>query len=486
VLQNKVGGQKLYKLFGHFSVLILLSVSFASAASFEDFKKSQSAAFTQYSDEKDRSFKSYLELQWQEYNAQKTFFLYDAPKPKNLPSTIAKKIKNVGPKIHLPLQKPKEKNNQKTIVVDLKQKIEKKDISFNFYGSELGFNIDKKIKSATYYPQNQKGISAFFDTVASSEYDYLVTEIQKVCNDMGLNDWGVYLLVAKISDEIFTSQDNSKLFQWFLFNKLGYAVKVGLSNRHVVVMYRSDRLIYAAPNYKFDGKKYYVLQKNRDWKIGSIYSYPKDYPGANKSIDLSLSSLPNFEKDLKSKTLSYKQFGKTYSISYTYNQNLIDFMATYPQADYETFFNAPIQESTYEELAESLKKHINGLQASTAINFVLNFVQNAFSYETDREQFGYEKVMFAQETLYYDKSDCEDRAVLFSSLVKKLFKIGVVGVKYKDHMATALYIPLDGDTVEAKGRRFVIADPTYINANLGQSMPRYKSKRPESFIVVKN
>jgi hypothetical protein len=123
-------------------------------------------------------------------------------------------------------------------------------------------------------------------------------------------------------------------------------------------------------------------------------------------------------------------------------------------------------------------------QASTAINFILNFVQNAFVYEVDNKQFGYEKVMFAQETLYYDKSDCEDRAVLFSYLVTKLFGFSVVGVKYKDHMATAIYIPLKGDSVNIKSKKYVIADPTYVNASVGQSMPQYRSIKPDKFIKV--
>ena len=93
--------------------------------------------------------------------------------------------------------------------------------------------------------------------------------------------------------------------------------------------------------------------------------------------------------------------------------------------------------------------------------------------------------MFANETLYYDKSDCEDRAILFAYLVKELFHVNVIGVKYKDHMATALYIPMKGDSVKSGHRKFVIADPTYINANIGQSMPKYKSKEPDSFIIVK-
>jgi hypothetical protein len=93
--------------------------------------------------------------------------------------------------------------------------------------------------------------------------------------------------------------------------------------------------------------------------------------------------------------------------------------------------------------------------------------------------------MFAQETLYFDKSDCEDRAVLFSYLVKELFGVSVIGVKYRDHMATALYVPIEGDKVKAGSRKFVIADPTYINASIGMSMPQYRSIKPQSYIFVR-
>jgi hypothetical protein len=132
-----------------------------------------------------------------------------------------------------------------------------------------------------------------------------------------------------------------------------------------------------------------------------------------------------------------------------------------------------------------MKKYINGKKASQAINFVLNMVQKSFDYKRDQQQFGKEKVMFAEETLFYKSSDCEDRAVLFAYLIKKLFDISVVGIKYKNHMATGLYIPLQGDHVNIHGRRYVIADPTYTNANVGEAMPKYRSVKPESFIVVK-
>jgi hypothetical protein len=361
-----------------------------------------------------------------------------------------------------------------------------KDISFDFFGSTLGFDIPAKIKHAKYYPNNQKGISNFFDSAASSRYKEFIQEIVDVKKAMNLNDWGTYLLVLKISQNVYPgNRDNAKLLSWFIFNKMGYAVKVGLAKKHIVLMHYSKKVIYSTPNYSFGKKKFYVVANYAKGSVGKLYSYKQDYPGANKPLDLSLKSLPKLEFDMRNETLSFKEFGKKYSIDVDYNQNLIDFMATYPQADYDTFFNAPMDARSYTSVASGLKKYVDGKKASDALNFVLHFVQKSFGYERDNQQFGREKVMFAQETLYYKKSDCEDRAILYSYLVKELFGVGVVGVKYKDHMATALYIPMSGDSVKSGSRKFVIADPTYINASIGQSMPKYRSKRPESFIIVR-
>ena len=296
----------------------------------------------------------------------------------------------------------------------------------------------------------------------------------------------MYLLVIKISNHIYSNPEDSNLFSWFLFNKLGYAVKVGIEDKRIVLLHYSKKVIYSIPSYSFDEDKFYVISNYAKEKIGRLYSYAQNYPGSNKPLDLSIKTLPKFSSDMKSKMLEFKQLSKTYTISYEYNQNLLNFMASYPQADYDVFFNAPVDSRTYQAIATSLKKHIDGMKMSDAMNFVLSFVQKAFIYQRDDEHFGREKVMFAQETLYYDKSDCEDRAVLFSYLIKELFGIGVIGVKYKDHMATALYVPMEGDFVKPGKKKFVIADPTYINAIIGHSMPKYKSLIPESFIEVRS
>ena len=479
MLQNKVGEQRLFKLFGHFSLVYLVVASSLLAGSFEDFKSTQNSAFEKYRDKNDIAFTHYLKDQWEEYTAKESLHLYEKQKPKSITPTLEKPIKEVGPRVDIKLPKPQPKSLKTSPVEN------KKDIYLNYFGQRVGINLDTKINDVRFYPQNQSAIANFFERMASSDYEETLRDIKNICKSLELNDWGTYKLVEQLSQKIYSYPDERKLYAWFIFNKLGYEVKIGLGNKHVVLMHYSKKVIYATPSYSFGNKKFYVFHSYANAAHQRVYSYKQSYPDADKAMDLSLEKLPNFKKELKSKTVSFKEFGKVYATSFSYDKNLIDFMATYPQADYETYFNAPMSKETYEQIARSMKKYINNKHSSSAINFVLSFVQKAFKYERDQEQFGKEKVMFANETLFYEKSDCEDRAILFAYLVKKLFGISAIGVKYKDHMATALYIPMKGDTVKANGRRFVIADPTYVNANIGQSMPKYKSILPQGFIYLK-
>ena len=486
MLLNKDGELKWFKLFGHFSLIFLFLSSFAWAESFKDFKRTQAKAFSTYKDKRDAAFNNYLKEQFQEYKAQMTPSLYETPKPKSITPSTAQKIKSVGPIVNIKLKPIVSVDSNVTKKSEIPAvSLKKQDVNFNFFGTSLGFVVDDSVKDAKFYPQNQEGIANFFNAAAKSEYENIILKFSSIQNSMRLNDWGVYLLVTKFSQELYSNPDDAKLMSWFIFNKLGYDVKVGLAAKQVRLMHYSKKSIYSTPSYTFSNKKFYLFSHYDKDRVGRLYSYKQSYPGATKAFDLSLKELPKFNTNVKNKSLWFKHGDEVFTTIYHYNQNLIDFMATYPQADYETFFNAPVDEMSYQTIARDIKKHIDGKKASEGLNFILNFVQNAFVYERDNQQFGREKVMFAQETLYFKKSDCEDRAILFSYLVKELFGYSVVGVKYKDHMATALYIPLEGDSVKVGRKKYVIADPTYINSNIGQSMPKYRSVRPESFIVLR-
>jgi hypothetical protein len=115
-----------------------------------------------------------------------------------------------------------------------------------------------------------------------------------------------------------------------------------------------------------------------------------------------------------------------------------------------------------------------------AVNFLLRFVQTSLKYKTDERQFGKENYLFPEETLHYPYSDCEDRAVLFAWLVQTLLGLDVVGLNFPGHVATAVKFNgrVSGDAITYKGNRYIVSDPTYINASAGMTMPDYKNIKP--------
>jgi len=483
VLQTKGGVLRLLNLFGLFSLVVFASSIYAKtfenfhttpikpivkAKSFQDFQTVQIKS--------DGGSEFLSNQQWNSYEPLPVKELYEANKPKIISSLREKKIKNVGPKIRIVIarKKPYKKANLKVVP---------KDITLDFFSTTLSFNIPKKLTDAKFFPQTQKGIGNFFKVTSYTEYNYIISEIEEIKKEMRLNDWGLYLLVEKVSSQIFSNNDEAKLFTWFVFNKMGYSVRASILRKHIILVFKTKQSLNYTPYYKINGELFYVLDDKAE--KGVIYTYSKDSPDSTKSFDLSLTELPNLNLDIQSKVLRFKQQTKEYLFTYKYNQNIIDFMKTYPQAQSDVFFNAPLDDISYQSIGKSLKEYVDREKANTAINFVLHFVQNAFKYQNDKDQFGKEKFMFAQETLYYDKSDAEDRVALFSYLIKKFFSFGVIGIKYKDHMVTGLYIPLLGDSIMDGKRKFIIADPTYNNANIGQSIGKYKLLKPLELIELK-
>ena len=119
-----------------------------------------------------------------------------------------------------------------------------------------------------------------------------------------------------------------------------------------------------------------------------------------------------------------------------------------------------------------------------AVGILLDFVQTAFEYQTDEQQFGKERPLFGDEILFYPYCDCEDRSILFSVLVRELVGLDVVLLNYPEHLATAVRFDDDvkGDYIMIDGKRYVVCDPTYIGTHVGESMPICKEKKA---IVIK-
>ena len=159
----------------------------------------------------------------------------------------------------------------------------------------------------------------------------------------------------------------------------------------------------------------------------------------------------------------------------------MDFYKDYPQCEVAVYYKTPMSKELKSALYPPLQAAIKGKSEKDAANILIDFVQNSFQYQTDGEQFGYEKTFFMDENFYYPACDCEDRAILFSNLVKDLLGLDAVLLDYPNHIASAVRFNEDisGDYILLDGKKYLICDPTYIGAPIGMCMDRFKSVPPE-------
>jgi len=473
-----------------FLFFISLVISSVFAETYEEYLRSQEEAFTSFKEARDKEFSEFLNKEWKAYKEAQGEVGYEEKKPQVLPKAPAVKIKETRQKeikqkvviVEVPSIKAKPKVYKKIIIPPAAQAL--KTLYIQYFGVDLEIHYDKSVLISMQKNISKDDISSAWDDLASSEYETMISELDTISKKLQLNGWAQYIFVKQVSNALFKDKNEAKVFSWFVLLKLGYDAHISYQRHTIVLLLPIKGNLYNTIYYTLKGKKYYAIDYYARGKIGSVMTYDNVYEGASKSIDFDLGQLPRFERSKTKKRLVFKVDNETQSINLEYDRNLLKFFQTYPQVSYEYYFSSPESILLENSFKASFKPLLKGRSQSEALDLILSFVQNAFKYRVDEKQFNMEKVMFPSETIFYPYSDCEDRAILFTYMVKTLLGIDVVGVKYPNHMATAVDIQekIEGEYIRSEGVSYVVADPTYINARIGMSMPQFRGTSAYSIV----
>ena len=84
-----------------------------------------------------------------------------------------------------------------------------------------------------------------------------------------------------------------------------------------------------------------------------------------------------------------------------------------------------------------------------------------------------------------EKMNCEDRAILFTRIVRDLLGLKCILIYYPGHLASAVCFnqQVTGDYILLSGNKFVVCDPTYIGAPVGLTMPNMDNKSANVIIL---
>jgi hypothetical protein len=304
----------------------------------------------------------------------------------------------------------------------------------------------------------------------------LVAELLTLKEELYLNDWALYRLLCQVADLYFQpARANEKtVFTVFMLNQTGYRAKIGRAKNRLVSLIAFRTAVYGKYFVTFPDGNYYVFDRDGSPEA-KVYTCPLNYTPAEMNISLAVQKPFRLAADTERKEFAFG--GGTYAVEY--NKNLIALYQTCPQTELQVYANSSLSGATRRSLEKALLPELKGKSAKESVGFLLSFVQSAFAYQNDLEQFGYEKYFFVEEIFHYPRSDCEDRAVLFSQLVRSFTGLDVVLLDYSDHVSTAVGLGDDaeGDCIHINNVRYVVCDPTYIGAPVGLSMKAYRDRK---------
>lgn len=501
-------------VFNHVLMMALLSVPsalFAATDGFEAFRQQQrqgtqqlSVEFQAYKEKQDAEFADFLKTQWREFETFRGKVRIKEPKPHQAPVVAppvfpAKPAAPVVPNPVAPSAKPPVTRPivvapvvlppPPSLPVPPKPVPRAADmLEIGFYGNPVSFAFDPRWRSYRWSGNaSPEAMSAFWSQMSGSRYESTIQGIAAVRRDLKLDDWGHVALwravVQALQPERKTEQS---LLLWYFLIKSGYDVRLGYAAADVYLFVAVRQPVYATKFTTVGQQTYYaLLAEDRGDSIGRFYTYEASYPVKLRPVDIHSAATAFTQPSPAQRDLKFDFKGETITIRVPYDRALVAYLASFPQSDFELYFNTDGSSLLRHGLVEALRRHTAKMDEESAVNFLLAFVQKSFAYKTDDDQFGREKYFFVEESLHYPYNDCEDRSVIFAWLVNELLGIRVIGLLYPGHMTTAValgQVRPGLSTIDHQGKRFVIADPTYIGSTAGMAMPSYAQLKPSKVV----
>jgi len=474
----------------------LLTAISLHAQDYENYKRQKQAEMDRYKDsvkqnydefrrKANEEYAQYMREHWEAFNAMKGDpkpelpeppkpFEFDKDKPiPDLPTPIPfNPIKTPDPSPVQPIKRPEVPHPSPVPAVS--------EFEFVCYGTTCVVSLDKSLQFKL-KEISENAVADAWLHLSSEKSDALIDDCFDLRDELQLGDWAYYCLIRDLSDKFLgKNTDESTLMQVYLMAQSGYKVRIGHKNGHLVALMPFDSVVFERSYIRFQGTSYYIMGQKDG---GTTYMFNKVFSDNERVLSLRMPCTPKFAyKPSASRTFTANRYPEL-TVTLSTNKNLMDFYEEYLFCEWTNYSWAGLSEEVKAKLYPMLRKGIAGKSQIEAANRIINFVQTAFEYKTDQDQFGYERPLFGDETFYYPFSDCEDRSILFSTLIHDLLGLDVVLLLYPGHLATAVAYaePLNGCYFEYQGKTFYISDPTYIGANVGECAPKFIKMSPEVY-----
>ncbi len=358
-------------------------------------------------------------------------------------------------------------------------------VKVGYYGTAVTVHIPKG-KGLSLKELSGEALSAAWTILSDGNYDALLADCLNAKKSLSVSDWGYITLLDNVAKTVFDGQNEAAFLQQWLLTQSGYKSRMTRTNRGVLQIYMPfDVLVFNLPYIELDGEPYFIITNNNR-EDDEMQVLTAGFPGENVS-SLRTAGSPRLEyKACGRRTLRSEKYPSV-RIQSEVNSNLMAYYNDYPKVagSWDVYANASLSDEAKRLLYPKLRNLLQGKSELEQAEMLLNWLQTAFEYKTDEEQFGSERSLFADESLYYPYCDCEDRSILLSVLVRDLLGLDVILLHFPGHLATAVKFRtnVEGDYLDMDDGRYIVCDPTYIGAPVGMAMPDCKQQEVRVFLL---
>ena len=484
--------RKLFTCLIIFLPLYSVAQSIDQKQEYEAFKRQAIAKYVDFRSKANAEYAEFVKKAWKQFKVQPAI-----PKPKDEttpPVTVPKEDRNderiddrnvpIKDVVTTPEPEP-----QPVPVSPIRGNRGEADryVTFSYCGTEckVRFRNDTRLRLAGC---SNDCLSEAWTELSKDDYNNTIRDCLELREKMQLSDWAYLNMLNAFAEKCMGKGNEALMLTAFIYGQSGYKMRIGRVDGRICLLFSSRHGIYDLPYFNVDGEKFYQFNSKTAQMEICTAAYPNEKP-----LSLFITQPQLFAyAPTQLRTLTEESQNRI-SVKVQVNKNLLDFYSSYPSSEIDGNFmtrwaiyaNTPMSYGVKEELYSSLKRQISGLGQLESVNKLLNWVQTAFKYEYDDKVWGHDRAFFAEETLYYPYCDCEDRAILFTRLVRDLLGLKCILVYYPGHLAAAVCFTdeVKGDYILFEGNRYVIADPTYIGAPVGKTMPNMNNMTADVILL---
>ena len=353
-------------------------------------------------------------------------------------------------------------------------------MQLSFFGASIP--IDQSAVAFTKTLQSSKELSKLADEVHAHDTP-LIDRLKAIRSEYALNDWDTVVFAQAVMNTIYGAKDQKLKTVHIvdILRGLGYKTLLAEgSDRKLYFLIPTKQPLYSKSFFERDGVKYYLFaidaHPRADAKV-SVSFYRSADDGEGVPLDMRMLKDPRLGIDAQTVNLKWDFENKKYTMNVTLNKNLTALMDMYPQIENDAYLQSRsggklVRELSSNLMNESKKNHFTQEQS---IAFILRFAQQAFTYKTDFDAYGFERPLFVEQTILLPYSDCEDRAILLSRLYQEALGLDTIGLRYPGHISLGVSYSGKGDYYTAQNKNYYVTDGTYFYANPGMSQPSFKN-----------